>query len=96
MPGILFNLWGVLKAFARGRRTKNLYYEIISTEKALDLKVNDLKKLLYLDKYPKNTYPSFVDFILFGVFALVGLVFSIFSLLLLPFILAYTVYIKFL
>ena len=94
MAGILFNLWGVLKAFARGRRTKNLYYHIISNEQALDMTVNELQKLLLLDKYHKNTKPTFMDTILFAAWVLVGLVYSIFSLLLLPFIIVYTIYIK--
>ena len=93
MTGIVFNLWGVLKAFARGRRTKNLYYDNISTEEALNMKVSELEKRLFLKKYPKNTRPSFVDFILFAVFAFFGLIYSILSILLLPFILIYTLYI---
>ncbi len=91
MTGIVFNLWGVLKAFARGRRTRNLYYDDISTEEALNMKVSELKKCLSLDKYPTNTKPTFVDLLLFAFFALI---FSILSILLLPFIMIYTVYIK--
>lgn len=94
MTGIVFNLWGVLKAFARGRRTRNLYYDDISTEEALHMKVSELEKYLYLDKYPKNTKPTFVDLILFAILAFFGLIYSILTILLLPFILIYTVYIK--
>lgn len=94
MTGMLFNLWGVIKAFARGRRTRNLYYDMTPTEKVLNMKVDDVKKILYLDKYPKNTRPSFADLILFAVFAFFGLIYSILSILLLPFILVYTIYIK--
>jgi hypothetical protein len=94
MTGILFNLWGVLKAFARGRRTRNLYFDNISDDKALDMKLSEIQKLLYLDKYPRNTTPSFIDILIFAVYALAGLIYSILSILLLPFILIYTVYVK--
>lgn len=94
MTGILFNFWGVLKAFARGRRTKNLYYDIISTEQALDMELSGLKKVLWLDKYPKNIKPSLIDFILFVVLALFGIIYSILSLVLLPFIIIYTIYVS--
>jgi hypothetical protein len=94
MTGILFNLWGVLKAFARGRRTRNLYFDKIADEKALDMKQSEIQKLLFLDKYPKNTLPTFLDLIMFAVYALAGLIHSILSILLLPFILVYTVYVK--
>ncbi len=93
MTGIVFNLWGVLKAFTRGRRTKNLYYDIAPTEKILNMKVDEVKKLLFLDKNPKNTKPSFADIILFAIYALLGLIYSIFSILLIPFVLFYTIYI---
>ncbi|MEJ7673594.1 MAG: hypothetical protein WKF59_13045 [Chitinophagaceae bacterium] len=77
-----------------GRRTKNLYSNDISNEQALDMTVNELQKLLLLDKYHKNTKPTFMDIILFAAWVLVGLVYSIFSFLLLPFIIVYTIYIK--
>lgn len=94
MTGVLFNPWGVLKAYARGRRTKNLYYQIVTDELALKKSVSELQKLLLLDKFSKNTLPSFPDILLFLFVALTGLVYTIFSLLLLPFILMYTLYIK--
>jgi hypothetical protein len=94
MTGILFNFLGVLKAFARGRRTKNLYYNIISNDKALDMKPGELQKILSLDKYSKNTKPSFSDFIVFGAWAFIGAIYSFFSLIFLPLIIIYTIYIK--
>ncbi len=93
MMGIVFNFWGVIKAFARGRKTKNLYYNIISTEEVLDMKLSELQKFLWLDKYPKNTKPGFVDFILFVLLVLIGAIYSILSIIFLPFIIIYTIYI---
>ena len=93
MMGIVFNFWGVMKAFARGRRTKNLYYDVIPTKEALDMKLSELKKLLWLDKYPKDTRPALVDYILFIPLALIGIIYSILSLIFLPFIVIYSIYI---
>jgi len=94
MTGILFNFWGVIKAFARGRRTKNLYYNIISTDQALDMKPGELQKALSLDKYSKHTQPSFIDLLVFAAWASAGIIYSILSLVFLPFIIIYTIYIK--
>jgi hypothetical protein len=94
MTGILFNCWNVVKAFARGRRTRNLYHHIISDKEALQMKRSEMQHALYLDKYPENTRPGITDALLFLLLALAGLLYSIFSIALLPFILAYTLYIK--
>jgi hypothetical protein len=85
---------GRLKAFARGRRTKNLYYDVIPTEEALNMKITELKEILSLDKYPKNTRPAFVDLILFIPLISVGTIYSILSLILLPFVIVYSIYIS--
>lgn len=93
MTGLVFNLWKVLQAFARGRRTKNLYYHLISDNEALEMKLSELQQLLLLDKYSKNTTPGFIDYILFAGWVIIGLIYSILSLLFLPFILIYTIYV---
>lgn len=95
MIGIPFNFFGVLKAFARGRKTKNLYHNTISVEQAMDMKVSELKKVFYLDMYEIDTKPTVLDFMLFAAFALYGVIYSILSLLLLPFIVLYSIYIFF-
>ena len=93
MLGILINFWGILKAFARGRKTKNLYADEITTEQALDMKVEELKKHFLLDKYGKDTKPNFTDFLLFSAFAVYGLIYSLLSIAILPFIIVYSIYI---
>lgn len=93
MLGIPINFWGTLKAFARGRRTKNLYDDHISTEEALDMKISDLRRQLDLETYPRDTSPTFTDFVLFSGFALFGALYSLLSLVLLPIVALYTIYI---
>ena len=95
MIGIPFNFFGVLKAFARGRKTKNLYHNTIPVEQAMDMQVSGLKNKFYLDVYEIDTKLTLVDFILFVGFALYGVIYSLLALLLLPFIVLYSVYIFF-
>jgi len=94
MLGIPWNMWRVMKAFARGRKTKNLYHEFFTNKQALDMKVSELQKHLLLDKHGKNTKPSFTDVILFFAFAIFGTVYSFLALILLPFIIVYSIYIE--
>lgn len=95
MLGLLVNFKGVLKAFARGRRTKNLYHDELMNEQALDMKIGDLRKHLRLDIHPKDVKPTFGDVVLFLFLVLFGAVHSIISLVFLPFIIFYSIYIAF-
>jgi hypothetical protein len=92
MIGIPINFTKVLKAYARGRRTKNLYHETIALQKAMDTPVDELKKQLQLDVHEKYVKPRFWDFLSFAAFSLFGLIYSILSLTLLPFIILYSIY----
>ena len=85
--------WGILKAFARGRRTKSLYHDLFTNEEALDMKISDLQSALLLDKYGKDTKPNFIDCVLFVLLGLFALVYSLSALVLLPFIIVYSIYI---
>ena len=94
MIGFLFNYWGVLKAFARGRKTKNLYHDMFTDEKVVDFTVSELRSKLNLDKFSKNTKPAFTDFILLNLFAVYGAIYSIILLVLLPYFIFYSIYIS--
>lgn len=94
MLGFGFNLPKLLKSFARGRRTGNLYHDKYTTEQALDMKVGDLRKEFKLDQYPKYTKPTFTDFILFCAFLLFGGIFSLLSLVALPFVIVYSIVVE--
>lgn len=93
MLGILINFRGTLKAYARGRKTENLYSDKISVEQAMDMKIEELKKQFLLDEFEKDTKPSFKDFLLLAAFSIYGLIFSVLSIALLPFIILYSIYI---
>lgn len=94
MVGIPFNLWNVLKAFSRGRRTKNMYHDHIPMEEALEMSLNELQKHLQLDIHTKDSNPTVADFVLFLMFALFGVVYSILIFPLLPVVIFYTLYIE--
>ena len=94
MLGIPFYFWGTLKAFARGRRTNNLYDDKITDQQALNTNVTDLRSQLQLDIYTKDIKPSFVDFTLFFLFSIYGFIFCIASLISLPYLIIYTIYIN--
>ncbi|MFI5141454.1 MAG: hypothetical protein ACHQII_03765 [Bacteroidia bacterium] len=94
MLGILFNFFGILKAFARGRRTKNLYYDKFTTEEALDMKIGGLRAAFGLDKHTKDTKPTITDFLLFILFVFFGGIYSLCLWIFLPFIVFYTIYIE--
>jgi ubiquinone biosynthesis protein Coq4 len=83
----------VLKAFSRGRKTKNLYHDIYSNEELLDMNIADLKRELYLDKYTAEVKLTISDTLIFLLFILFGTVYSIFTLPALPFVILYSLYI---
>jgi hypothetical protein len=95
MLGLPLNFVKVLRAFSRGRKTKNLYSDEISTAKAMEMKIGDLKTMLQLDKFGPQTKPTLLDIILFSLFALFSAVYALLMLPLLPFVIVYTIYVHF-
>ncbi|TND07911.1 MAG: hypothetical protein FD123_2719 [Bacteroidetes bacterium] len=93
MLGMLVNPLAVLRAFARGRRTKNLYADPFSNEEALDKPIGELQALFLLDKFGIDQKPGFADVLLLLAFLLLGLVNSLLSLVLLPFLVIYSLYV---
>jgi hypothetical protein len=93
MVGLPFSFPRVFKAFARGRRTKNLYHDIFSNETALDMKISELREVLNLNHNPKNIAPNLTDVILFTLFVFYGAIYSILLLVTLPLLLLYSIYI---
>ena len=93
MMGFPLNFFGILRAFARGRKTKNLYADKITTEQAMDMPIAVLRREFLLDQYPQHTKPGFTDLILLLMFGFYGAIYSLLSLLLLPFIIIYSIYI---
>ena len=46
VAGFWFNLRGIYHAFVRGRRSKNLYSNLVTDREVLEMHVNDLQNLL--------------------------------------------------
>jgi hypothetical protein len=93
MLGIFINPWKVLKAYARGKRTTSLYHDSISKEDALQHTVEEIRGLLNLDTFSRDTKPTFTDLISFLLLLVFGAFYSIFSIALLPFMACYSIYV---
>jgi hypothetical protein len=91
--GALYNLPGVYKAFVKGRRTKNLYSDIYSDEQLPDIPLQTIREQLLLNNYPPNTKGNATDLVLFLLTLFLGIVYSLLSLVILPFILLFSIYV---
>jgi len=94
MMGIPFNPVGVFNAFVRGRRTKNLYSNQWSDEKVMSSTMGEIKRHLMLNEPGMRFRGKWRDMFLFLLVLVIGLVYSVLSIILLPFILVYTLYIS--
>lgn len=94
MTGLPFNLKGIWRAWFRGKTSSNLYSKPYTDNELLTKKVEDLKRELNLDESePIVTLKGFlklIGFLFFGIFL------SIASIILIPFILIYSllIYLK--
>ncbi len=91
--GCLINPKKIIQAYARGRRTKNFYHNLYSEDKVLNTSIRELRALLQLDQYPKETRATFTDIISLIGFLLFAVVYSIVSIFSLPFLLVYNIWI---
>ncbi len=93
MLGLWFNLPNVFKAFARGRRTKNLYSDLMSDDEVLGTKISELQKILLLNNDNKPHKSTITDFTVFIFYIMFGGIYSLLSFILLPFIIGYSLYV---
>lgn len=91
--GILFNPRNVFRAYARGRRTQNLYTDKWPDDVIMDMSVGVIKEKLKLDVIPKKTKGTFIDLLFFLVLLSIGFIYSLFSILLLPFVILYSLWV---
>ena len=82
----------IIRAYARGRRTTNLYHDIISKEEAMNMTIMDLQKLLKLDEALKDTNTNVGDLFRLGLFLIFGSVYSILSILQIPFLIVFNLW----
>jgi hypothetical protein len=93
MYGLLISPRKVFKAFARGRRTKNLYLDEFSIPQSLDMTIAEMQRQLLLDKHSIDTKANFTDYLRFAGFITVGALWSLISIVFLPFVIFYSLYI---
>ena len=91
--GCLINPKKIIQAYARGRRTKNFYHHLYSEEKVLNTPITELRSLLKLDLYSKETKATCGDILSLLGFLVFALVYSVVSIFSLPFLLLYNIWI---
>lgn len=82
----------VLQAYARGRRTKNLYHKLFSEEEIMKTPVDQIRQLLLLDQYPKETRPGLADIISMAAFLVFASFYSILMIVTIPFLVVYNLW----
>jgi hypothetical protein len=91
MSGLLINPWRVFIAFARGRRTLNLYHDLYTQEQFMETPIELLKDKLKLTNTKNNFKLTLTDYLAFLGILLIGLMNSIVSILFIPFLVVYNV-----
>jgi hypothetical protein len=90
--GCLINPKLVIQAYARGRRTLNLYHEVVSSDRVMRMTIDELREMLYLNRFEKATLPNARDLFMFGLFLVFGGVYSLISIVQVPFIVMYNIW----
>ena len=90
MLGFLMSPSSIFNAFVRGRRTKSLYYDIITDDEALDRSLGELRGILDLDEYGKRCDKRFSDYPLFAGFILLAFLYSVIVIITSPFFLIFS------
>ncbi len=93
--GLLINPYRVLVAYSRGKRTKNLYHDIINDETALNTPIKILRHTLNINQANANLKPRISDVLHFILFLIPAALYSIASIILLPLVIIYTFYVIF-
>lgn len=90
--GMTHNLPNVWKAYMRGKETRNLYQVNLTMDELRNMKVDDLRKELGLDRdiNPRNKFWRGLQFAANGIG---GLLLAPIALLTIPFTLLYTLYV---
>ncbi len=90
--GIWFNLPGVYHAFVRGRRSKNLYSNLVTDKRAMEMPVDELRHLLSIPPYHQELKSTIQDFFFFLIWLLIAVIYAIASIIVLPFIILYNIF----
>lgn len=92
MMGIFYPR-AIFRAWVRGKNTNNLYDDALTNEEALNTPVSELQDRLLLKADPKTMKATFGQTLsLFGML-LFGAVYMLLSLVIVPFVLGYSLYI---
>lgn len=87
--GCLINPKKIWQAYARGRRTTNLYHDELAEAELMNMAVDKIRTHLQLDQFPKETQPGYGDFLSLAMFLVFASVYSILMIVTIPFLILY-------
>ncbi|MEP6792725.1 MAG: hypothetical protein ABJB16_00245 [Saprospiraceae bacterium] len=90
--GCFINPRKIIQAYARGRRSLNLYHDTFPVEKVMKMPVFDIRHLLGLDKNPMESKASGKDLFNLGLFLIFGGAYSLMSIIQIPFLILYNIW----
>ncbi len=90
--GCLINPRKIIQAYARGRRSTNLYHDTIPAEKVMQMSIIDIRQTLGLDMASMESKASGKDLFSLGVFLMFGGLYSLISILQIPLLVLYNIW----
>lgn len=90
--GCLINPRKIIQAYARGRRTKNLYHDTYLKEEILKMSIIDIRQKLGLSRVPMESKASGKDLLGLGLFLIFGGLYSVVSIIQIPFLIIYNIW----
>lgn len=90
--GCMINPRKIIQAYARGRRSLNLYHDTFPAEKVMKMPVSDIQQLLRLHKAPIDSKASVKDLFSLGLFLIFGGAYSLLSIIQIPFLILYNIW----
>jgi hypothetical protein len=90
--GCLINPRKIIQAYARGRRSLNLYHDNFPAEKVMKMSIVDIRRSLGLDKAPIESKASVKDLFSLGLFLIFGGLYSLISIIQIPLLIVYNIW----
>ncbi|MBK9985372.1 MAG: hypothetical protein IPP15_24035 [Saprospiraceae bacterium] len=90
--GCLINPRKIIQAYARGRRTSNLYHDTIPAETVMTMSIVDIQQALGLDKVSMESKASVKDLFNLGLFLIFGGLYSLVSIIQIPLLVLYNIW----
>ncbi|MGB4847305.1 MAG: hypothetical protein WBP41_05265 [Saprospiraceae bacterium] len=90
--GCLINPRKIIQAYARGRRSSNLYHDTFQVEKVMKMSIIEIRQNFGLDKAPIESKASAKDLFSLGLFLIFGGLYSLISIVQIPLLVLYNIW----